>query len=114
MAELNTRDTWDKAVWDMVRCIPHGKVATYGQIAAMLGYPRKSRHVGHALGRLPNRNDVPWYRVINSQGKLSVDEGSSSWFVQHALLREEGVVFRASGRISLREFQWQGHLDAQT
>jgi len=98
---------WDSMVWELVACIPKGKVATYGQLAKMLGFPRRSRHVGFALGNLPEGSPVPWQRVINSQGRISFAEGSLKQFLQRRLLEEEGVDFTVKGAISLKRFGWQ-------
>ena len=94
-------------VYRVVAMIPQGRVATYGQIAAYLGNPRAARTVGWALSSLPSGMDVPWHRVINSQGRIS---GSSQGYRAHeqmALLEEEGIVFDESGRIDLDECGWE-------
>ena len=94
-------------VYRVVAMIPQGRVATYGQIAAHLGNPRAARTVGWALSSLPSGMDVPWHRVINSQGRIS---GSSQGYRAHeqmALLEEEGIVFDESGRIDLDECGWE-------
>ncbi len=96
-----------EAIYAVIRRIPHGKVATYGQIAALAGLPRRARLVGKALRETPDGLDIPWQRVINAGGRVSprgglgVEEG----FQRH-LLEEEGVVFSASGRIDLERFGW--------
>lgn len=88
--------------------IPAGKVATYGQIAAIAGYPRKARLVGYALKGMGERSTVPWYRVINAQGKISFPEHSEHYSIQKTILESEGIVFSKSGKIDLRKFQWEG------
>ena len=60
-----------RAIYDMVGRIPYGKVATYGQIAHLAGYPGRARQVGYALAGMPEEMDLPWHRVINAQGKIS-------------------------------------------
>jgi methylated-DNA-protein-cysteine methyltransferase-like protein len=102
-------------VWDLVRKIPRGKVATYGQIALMLPPPAGveidaykafgPRWVGGAMANCPD--DVPWQRVINSQGKISERPGSER---QRQLLEEEGVVF-VKDKIDLKKFGWSGKDD---
>ena len=60
-----------KQIYDMVRRIPEGRVATYGQIAKLVGFPRHARQIGYALASLDNHNSVPWHRVVNAKGKVS-------------------------------------------
>ncbi len=103
-------DRFRAAVYAAVRRIPRGKVATYGQIAALIGRPRHSRHVGHALSALPAGVKAPWHRVINAQGRISLrlrhwDSGSDE--MQRILLEAEGVSFGANGAVRLKVFQWQ-------
>lgn len=88
----------------MVRRIPPGKVATYGQIGMSLVPPCPARTVGWALAALGRSGDedVPWQRVVNSQGKVSTGQ------YQRELLEQEGVVFDDDGRIDLRTFGWTG------
>jgi methylated-DNA-protein-cysteine methyltransferase-like protein len=95
-------------IYKVVRCIPPGKVASYGQIAKMLGQPQAARTVGWAMGAVPDGSDVPWQRVINSKGMISLPPGSPGATLQRALLEEEGVVFDDKGRVSLRVYGWQG------
>lgn len=96
-----------KSFYAIIKKIPRGKVATYGQIAALAGHPRHARHVGFALSALPSGSKVPWHRVVNSQGQISKRglDGNDEW--QRILLEEEGVAFNVAGRISLRECQWK-------
>jgi methylated-DNA-protein-cysteine methyltransferase related protein len=93
-------------VYALVREIPWGKVAAYGQIARWLGWPRGARTVGWALRAL-DANDVPWHRVINAQGEISLrnDDGR-----QRRLLEAEGVRFDAAGRIDMQVHGWSGPL----
>lgn len=100
-------------VWDIVRKIPPGKVATYGQIASLILAPAGmdpkeymawgARWVGGAMAACPQ--DVPWQRVINSQGKVSLAEGSGG-AKQRTLLEEEGVQFDERDRVDLKKYQW--------
>jgi methylated-DNA-protein-cysteine methyltransferase related protein len=97
-------------VYAMVKRIPKGRVATYGQIAALIGMPRHSRHVGNALSALPTTVKIPWQRVVNAQGRVSLrlkhwDSGSDT--LQRILLESEGVVFSESGKIDLEAFGWR-------
>lgn len=107
---MSINDDFRAAVFSMVKRVPKGKVATYGQIAALIGHPRHSRHVGHALSSMPSSVKIPWHRVINSQGRISLrlrhwDSGSDE--MQRILLEAEGVSFDATGRVRLKTFQWQ-------
>ena len=100
-------------IWQTVQCIPVGKVASYGQVADLAGLPGRARLVGKALGKVPNGvwqgQLVPWFRVINSQGKISFAQGSESFEKQRKLLQDEQVVV-LHGRVKLKEFQWQPDL----
>lgn len=97
-------------VYAMVRLIPRGQVASYGQIAAMLGHPRAARTVGWALASLPEQaeEDVPWHRVINSQGRISIRNLRHAMDEQRLLLEEEGVVFNEAGYLDWDRFGWEG------
>jgi methylated-DNA-protein-cysteine methyltransferase-like protein len=86
--------------------VPPGKVVTYGQLGDLAGLPRAARLIGHILRKLPAETTLPWHRVINAAGKISLGPESDSGLRQRALLQEEGVVFN-NGRISLKQFRWQ-------
>ncbi|TPH12514.1 MGMT family protein [Litorilituus lipolyticus] len=100
-------------IWQTVQCIPEGKVASYGQVADLAGLPGRARLVGKALGQVPDDGwqgkVVPWFRVINSQGKISFAEGSEAHLRQKQYLQDEQVVVLGS-RIKMSEFQWQPDL----
>lgn len=100
-------------IWRTVQLIPEGKVASYGQVADLAGLPGRSRLVGRALGKVPNGQyqgrEVPWFRVINSQGKISFPLGSELFERQKHHLQDEQVVV-IGNKIKLREFQWQPDL----
>lgn len=92
-------------VYQVVERIPRGRVATYGQIAAMLGDPRGARQVGYALaalGRGRPRPQVPWHRVVNAQGRANLGQE------QRMRLETEGVVFDVAGRADLGQYGWDG------
>ena len=93
-------------VYRIVSMIPPGRVATYGQIASCLGNPRGARTVGWALSSLPGGMDVPWHRVINSQGRISGPPNGLRASEQRAMLEEEGVVFSDDGRVDLGSYGW--------
>ena len=100
-------------IWKTVQLIPQGKVACYGQIADLAGLPGRARLVGKALGKVPDsgwqNKSVPWYRVINSQGKISFPAGSIFFEKQKNLLQEEQIVV-IGAKVKLRDFQWQPDL----
>jgi methylated-DNA-protein-cysteine methyltransferase-like protein len=97
-----------ESVYRVVELIPPGRVATYGQIARLLGMPRGARTVGWALRSSPQGRDVPWQRVINSRGRISFGSMSRIAAIQRALLEEEGIVFGKSGSIDLDIYGWEG------
>ena len=92
-------------IWETVRLIPKGNVASYGQVAAEAGLPGQARLVGYALHALRPSSGVPWHRVINAQGKISFPPGSSSFTRQRQLLRREGIVV-AGGAIDMKRYGW--------
>lgn len=92
-------------VYAMVRSIPPGKVCTYGQIAVMAGAPGAARQVGWAMAGLPHGTDVPWHRVINAKGGISLRGPMNGADLQRLLLEDEGVVFDDNGRVDLRVYQ---------
>ena len=99
--------TYDK-IYAAVRRIPHGRVTTYGSVARLAGVPGQARLVGYALSSLRDGTAVPWHRVINAQGKLSLQQArSSSGLTQRLRLQREGVVVNAAGKVSLTRFGWR-------
>jgi len=107
------RAAFFQAVWSITRLIPPGQVSTYGQIALYLPCPDgvnepdflafRARWVGEAMAACPS--DVPWQRVINSQGKISQRRGAAQ---QRALLEAEGVIFNDRDQVDLKRFGWDG------
>jgi methylated-DNA-protein-cysteine methyltransferase-like protein len=97
--------TYREPVYDLVRKIPVGKVMTYGQIAIILGEGYTARTVGYVMHGADSEN-VPWQRVINSQGKCSTGRLTIPVNLQQELLEAEGVVFSDKGKCDLREHQW--------
>ena len=95
-------------VYRLAQCIPTGQVATYGQIARLLGQPRAARTVGWALRATPEGIDLPWQRVVNARGTVSFRPGSPGAVLQRGLLEDEGVVFDENDRIDLRVYGWAG------
>ena len=96
-----------RRIYDVVRKIPKGRVATYGQIAALAGLPGRARQVGYAMHALPSGTRVPWQRVINAQGNVSLRRRPGADITQRILLEREGIRFESRGRIALERFQWR-------
>jgi len=91
----------------VVRRVPRGKVVTYGQVAELAGLPRRARQVGYALAALRAGTAVPWHRVVNAAGRISMRRRPGPELTQRMMLQSEGVRFDGSGRISLRRYLWQ-------
>jgi len=100
-------DSYER-IYAVIARIPPGKVATYGQVAAIAGLGGHARQVGYALHALPDGLDLPWQRVINAKGEVSLrsDPGSGREGYQRHLLEEEGIVFDLRGRVDLKRFAW--------
>lgn len=92
-------------IFAVIHQIPRGKVTTYGEIAKLAGYPGYARHVGKALGNLPKDSTLPWFRVINSQGKISLK--GENLARQRALLMAEDIEVSSEGKVALRKYRWQ-------
>ncbi len=105
---MTTRTSTHDSILAVVARIPKGRVATYGQIARLAGLPGHARLVGYALHALPGHSRVPWHRVVNAEGRISLrSDGSGHDQLQRVLLERESVRFNAQGVISLERFQWQ-------
>ncbi len=104
-------DGFDQRVYAAVALIPHGRLATYGQIAELIGAYGCARQVGWALRRLPLPSAVPWHRVVNAQGRISITPSreGSDW-IQRELLLEEGIPVDVEGRLPLRAYRWEAAL----
>jgi len=98
-------------IYSIVRQIPRGKVATYGQIARLAGLKGHARQVGYALHALSDGHDVPWHRVINAKAEISKRANPVFESIQRELLEREGITFNQSGRISLAQCQWKANND---
>ncbi len=103
---MTRSDRWER-VYAVVRRIPEGRVATYGQVAELAGLGRNARQVGYALHALPEYSDVPWHRVISAKGRISLPRASGADVTQRLRLEREGVKFDGRGRIDLRVFGWE-------
>ena len=93
----------DERIWQVVGSIPKGTVATYGQVAELAGLPRGARRVGRTLATLPADTRLPWHRVVNAHGRVSLTGAAGRH--QQARLRREGIDIR-DDRISLSRFRW--------
>jgi methylated-DNA-protein-cysteine methyltransferase related protein len=94
-------------VLSIVSSIPQGRVATYGNVALMAGYPRRARHVGHLLRGISEdtAQSLPWHRVVNASGHLSTYKVGTG-DLQRVLLEAEGVVFSKAGKLELQKLEW--------
>lgn len=98
-------------VYFLVSKIPRGKVATYGQIAALLGNPRNGRIVGWAMRLAPDDLNLPCHRIINRNGVLAPEYAFGGKAVQRSLLEDEGVTFEKDGSVDLEKCLWEIHDD---
>jgi len=97
-------------IWETITEIPHGNVASYGQIAEIAGIPRGARQVGYALRHLPDGYDVPWHRVLQVSGKIAFPKDSRSYTEQSKRLLSEDVAV-VSGKVDMAKYRWQPDLD---
>jgi len=97
-------------IYRVVERIPEGRVATYGQVATIAGLAGHARQVGYALHALPDGSPLPWHRVINAKGEVSLRAEPGREGYQRHLLEEEGVAFNAGGRVNLDRFLWEPDL----
>lgn len=94
------------ACWQVLARVPAGHVITYGQLAELAGLPRQARWVGRLLSQLPADSGLPWHRVVNAQGRLSLPPHHPGAEEQAARLRAEGV-FLQDGKLNLTRYRWQ-------
>ncbi|WP_221799314.1 MGMT family protein [Oceanobacter mangrovi] len=96
----------DIRLYTMLASVPAGRVVTYGQLAELVGFPRRARWVGQILRNLPDGSSLPWHRVINARGQISLppEDGGQR---QAELLRAEGVMVTPDGRVNLADFRWR-------
>ncbi len=92
-------------IYAVINAVPAGQVVSYGAIAKIVGCG--PRQVGYALRALPQDTKLPWFRVINSSGKISLPKGQG-YETQQQLLEQEGVEFNLNGRIDIKRFGWHG------
>jgi methylated-DNA-protein-cysteine methyltransferase related protein len=103
---MATHDPFTEMVVSVVQSIPAGRVATYGQVAALAGEPRAARQVVRALHTLTDARRLPWHRVINAKGRIALPRGQG-YDLQRKLLKAEGVKFGPDDTIDLARFGWQ-------
>ena len=107
-------DSHYRRIYAVVRRIPKGRVATYGQIAALAGLPGHARQVGYALRRASETLRLPWHRVINAQGRVSQRSSPDGDRLQYLLLDSEGIDFDVHGKIVLERYQWKPRSQVNT
>ncbi len=96
-------NTFEK-IYEVVKNIPKGKVATYGQVALLAGNPHWARVVGYALHNNPDPSSIPCHRVVNREGRVAPDFAFGGEGVQRQLLEAEGIIFELNGRIDLEKY----------
>ncbi len=99
--------SFNEAVYEVVRQIPTGRVATYGQVARMVGKPRNARFVGYALHANPEPGIIPCHRVVFRDGSLAPGFAFGGAGAQRQLLAKEGVGFLPNGRVDMAHFVWE-------
>ncbi len=107
-SEADMKEGYFQEVYRIVRAVPPGLVTTYGSVAALAGRPGGARTVGWAMRALQRGSDVPWHRVINAQGSISLPSPSAE--LQQALLENEGVEFDEKGQVDLARYGWDGRI----
>lgn len=104
------RQTRAQRILETIRDIPPGKVASYGQIAAMAGIPRGARQVGYVLRQLCDGHSVPWHRVVRASGRIAFETNSAEYRDQAERLMLEDVAV-IGGRVDMRRYRWKPGLD---
>ncbi|MCK5222323.1 MAG: MGMT family protein [Candidatus Aminicenantes bacterium] len=99
-------EDFTKKVVSIIKSIPEGKVVTYGQVAFMAGKPNGARQISWILNSMSEKESLPWHRVINSSGKISLPEGFG-FEEQMYRLKGEGIEFDRNNRINLKKYLWQ-------
>jgi len=95
-------------IYRVVARIPRGRVATYGQVARLAGLPGRARLVGYALAAIPDASRLPWHRVVNARGQISLRSDGGPWDrIQRLRLERERVRFDGHGAIALAAFRWR-------
>ncbi|WP_312240339.1 MGMT family protein [Pantoea sp.] len=102
---MSDNDSFQQRIWQIVAAIPYGTITTYGDVARLAGSPRAARQVGGVLKRLPADSQLPWHRVINRQGQISLT--GDDLFRQRDALEAEGIEITDDGRVALDRYRWQ-------
>ncbi|ASN16173.1 MGMT family protein [Pantoea ananatis] len=102
---MDSSDSFKQRIWQIVAAIPPGRVTTYGDVALLAGSPRAARQVGGVLSRLPEGSTLPWHRVINRHGTISLQ--GDRLFRQRDALEAEGVEVNDAGEIDLDQYRWR-------
>ncbi len=102
---MNQPDTFQQRIWQIVAAIPSGCVTTYGDVARLAGSPRAARQVGGVLSRLPEGTTLPWHRVVNRYGMISLQ--GDQLIRQRDALEAEGIVVSDAGELDLETYRWR-------
>ena len=113
MTVESTPTNYDR-IYAVVRRIPRGRVATYGQVATLAGLGGHARQVGYALHALASERAVPWHRVVNARGQISARAEPGGDLIQRQLLEREGVKFDAADRLELEHYRWRPKMDGRS
>lgn len=98
---------FDERIYKLALLIPKGKVASYGQLAAMAGNPRLARAAGRAMKNAPADRDIPCHRVVSNNGEIAPPHVFESQQHQRSMLEAEGVIFKSNGRIDMKKSRWK-------
>ncbi|WP_419963050.1 MGMT family protein [Pantoea vagans] len=101
---MDQHDSFQQRIWQIVAAIPYGHVATYGDVARLAGSPRAARQVGGVLSRLPEGTTLPWHRVVNRHGTISMQ--GDSLLRQRDALEAEGIEVSDEGQLDLETYRW--------
>jgi methylated-DNA-protein-cysteine methyltransferase-like protein len=104
-AHMSDQNNFSERVWQIIAAIPPGKVTTYGDVAQLAGSPRAARQVGGVLRRLPEGSKLPWFRVINRHGRISLQ--GDDLLRQRDALEAEGIEVSDAGEIELEKYRWE-------
>ena len=102
------REDRRQRLWQVISAIPPGRVCSYGGVAKLAGLGQGARQTAWALRNLPRDTRIPWFRVINAQGRIAMPEGSRGYKEQRKRLAAEGVTFKDNGKLSSSAFWWHG------
>lgn len=102
---MNQPDTFQQRIWQIVAAIPAGRVTTYGDVALLAGSPRAARQVGGVLSRLPEGTTLPWHRVVNRHGTISLQ--GDRLLRQRYALEAEGIEVSDDGQLDLEAYRWR-------